>query len=92
MGLLDGGGPVLVLAPHPDDEVLGVGGTMARLAEAGAEVHVAIVTTGRAPAFRRSRPAPCGPRPMPRIMPWGSSKRISLTVPRRNWGKWPMPT
>ncbi|MFD1794957.1 PIG-L family deacetylase [Paracoccus aurantiacus] len=44
-------GPVLVIAPHPDDEVLGVGGTMARLADAGAEVHVAIVTTGRAPRF-----------------------------------------
>lgn len=44
-------GPVLVIAPHPDDEVLGLGGTMARLADAGAEVHVAIVTTGRAPRF-----------------------------------------
>lgn len=44
-------GPVLVIAPHPDDEVLGVGGTMARLSDAGAEVHVAIVTSGRAPRF-----------------------------------------
>ena len=44
-------GPVLVIAPHPDDEVLGVGGTMARLSDAGADVHVAIVTTGRAPRF-----------------------------------------
>ncbi|WBU63457.1 PIG-L deacetylase family protein [Paracoccus aerodenitrificans] len=44
-------GPVLVIAPHPDDEVLGVGGTMARLADAGTEIHVAIVTTGRAPRF-----------------------------------------
>lgn len=44
-------GPVLVIAPHPDDEVLGVGGTMARLADAGREVHVAIVTTGRPPRF-----------------------------------------
>lgn len=51
MGWLDQGGPVLVVAPHPDDEVLGVGGTMARLARAGAEVHVAIVTTGSAPRF-----------------------------------------
>jgi LmbE family N-acetylglucosaminyl deacetylase len=34
----------LVIAPHPDDEVLGCGGTMKRLADAGAEVHVAIVT------------------------------------------------
>ncbi|WP_235536511.1 MULTISPECIES: PIG-L deacetylase family protein [unclassified Sphingomonas] len=35
---------VLVIAPHPDDEVLGCGGTMMRLADAGAEVHVAIIT------------------------------------------------
>lgn len=44
-------GPVLIVAPHPDDEVLGVGGTMARLSDAGADVHVAIVTTGRSPRF-----------------------------------------
>ena len=41
----------LVIAPHPDDEVLGVGGTMARLSGAGREVHVAIVTRGRPPLF-----------------------------------------
>lgn len=44
-------GPVLVIAPHPDDEVLGVGGTLARLADAGVETHVAVVTTGRDPRF-----------------------------------------
>jgi N-acetylglucosamine malate deacetylase 1 len=32
---------VLVLAPHTDDGELGAGGTVARLAEAGAEVHYA---------------------------------------------------
>lgn len=41
----------LVVAPHPDDEVLGCGGTIARLADAGAAVHVAIVTRGRTPPF-----------------------------------------
>lgn len=55
MALLDDKGPVLVIAPHPDDEVLGVGGTMARLADAGAEVHVGIVTSGRAPRFSESQ-------------------------------------
>ncbi|WP_159587179.1 PIG-L deacetylase family protein [Chelativorans xinjiangense] len=44
-------GRTLVVAPHPDDEVLGAGGTIARLAQAGQEVFVAIVTCGRAPAF-----------------------------------------
>ena len=37
---------VLVIAPHPDDEVLGVGGTIARLAHHGHDVFVAIVTHG----------------------------------------------
>lgn len=41
----------LVIAPHPDDEVLGCGGTMARVADEGGEVHVAVVTRGQPPAF-----------------------------------------
>ncbi len=44
-------GPALIIAPHPDDEILGAGGTMARLADAGREVHVAILTEGRPPLF-----------------------------------------
>jgi len=31
---------VLVISPHPDDEVMGCGGILARLAETGADVHV----------------------------------------------------
>ena len=37
-------GPVLVVAPHADDETLGMGGTIARLAAEGRRVVVAIVT------------------------------------------------
>jgi LmbE family N-acetylglucosaminyl deacetylase len=37
---------VLVIAAHPDDEVLGCGGTLARLCRQGAEVHVLIVANG----------------------------------------------
>jgi N-acetylglucosamine malate deacetylase 1 len=37
---------VLVIAPHPDDEILGCGGVMARHAAGGDEVHVAVVTRG----------------------------------------------
>lgn len=37
---------VLVLAAHPDDEVLGCGGTMARLVSDGAQVHVHILGEG----------------------------------------------
>lgn len=35
---------ILVLAPHADDETLGMGGTMAKHLDEGDEVHVAIVT------------------------------------------------
>ncbi|MCA1369668.1 PIG-L family deacetylase [Bradyrhizobium sp. BRP14] len=44
-------GRTLVVAPHPDDEVLGAGGTIARLASEGEEVFVAIVTEGKPPSF-----------------------------------------
>ena len=37
---------VLVVAAHPDDEVLGCGGTIARHADAGDPVHVLIVAEG----------------------------------------------
>ena len=37
---------VLVVAAHPDDEVYGMGGTMAKLSSQGHEVHVLIVTDG----------------------------------------------
>ena len=40
---------VAIIAPHPDDEVLGAGGTMARLAREGAHVHVVVVTTAYPP-------------------------------------------
>lgn len=36
----------LVVAAHPDDEVLGCGGTIARHADAGDQVHVLIVAEG----------------------------------------------
>jgi LmbE family N-acetylglucosaminyl deacetylase len=44
----DGLATVLVLAPHPDDEALGCGGTLALLVRAGARVHVAYLTDGGA--------------------------------------------
>ena len=39
---------VVVVAPHPDDEVLGCGGTLALLARAGHEVLIVSVTDGEA--------------------------------------------
>ncbi|MCF3962738.1 PIG-L deacetylase family protein, partial [Streptomyces fuscigenes] len=53
-------GPVLVVAAHPDDEVLGFGGTLAALAAAGTPLHLLSVTDGEAShprAARSTRPA-----------------------------------
>lgn len=38
--------PILVLAPHADDESLGCGGLIAQARAAGQDVHVAILTDG----------------------------------------------
>jgi LmbE family N-acetylglucosaminyl deacetylase len=37
---------ILILAAHPDDEVLGCGGTIAKLADEGVIVHVAFLADG----------------------------------------------
>lgn len=37
---------VLVVAPHPDDEVIGCGGLIRRIKAAGGEVHVEFMTVG----------------------------------------------
>jgi len=44
-------GRVLVIAPHPDDEVLGVGGSVLRHVADGDAVHVVICTRGRVEDF-----------------------------------------
>ena len=41
-------GPIVVVSPHPDDEVLAVGGTVQRLVLAGARVTVISLTDGEA--------------------------------------------
>ncbi len=42
---------ILIIAPHPDDEVLGCGGTIVRCEQEGDQVTVAIVTKGWSPLF-----------------------------------------
>lgn len=37
---------ILILAAHPDDEALGCGGTIAKLAKQGAAIHVAFLSDG----------------------------------------------
>lgn len=47
----------MVLAPHPDDETIGCGGTIARLTATGAQVTVVLVTDGEATIGSPHRPA-----------------------------------
>jgi LmbE family N-acetylglucosaminyl deacetylase len=55
MTMLSRIGRALVLAPHPDDEILGCGGTIARIVAEGGDVQVAIVTSGQEPRFDRTQ-------------------------------------
>lgn len=40
--------PAIIFAPHPDDETLGCGGTILRMRQQGADVHVVFMTDGSA--------------------------------------------
>jgi glucosamine-6-phosphate deaminase len=42
---------ILIFSPHPDDDVISMGGTLMRLAEQGHEVHVAYQTSGSIAVF-----------------------------------------
>lgn len=56
-GVADANGPdefpkrVLVFSPHPDDDVISMGGTFIRLCDQGHEVHVAYQTSGNIAVF-----------------------------------------
>lgn len=42
---------VMVFSPHPDDDVISMGGTIIRLADQGHEVHIAYQTSGNIAVF-----------------------------------------
>lgn len=42
----------LIIVAHPDDEVLGMGGTLAKLSNKGVETHLMIVTDGSSSQYR----------------------------------------
>lgn len=42
---------ILVFAPHPDDEILGCGGVIAKYTQNGDNVTVCVVTSGQPPIF-----------------------------------------
>lgn len=42
---------ILIFSPHPDDDVICMGGTMEKLVKQGHDVHVAYQTTGNLAVF-----------------------------------------
>ena len=46
---------ILVIAPHPDDELLGAGGMIIKNIKEGNEVYVCVITIGTAPLFDPER-------------------------------------
>lgn len=70
-------GPVLVIAPHPDDEVLGCGGTIARLTAEGVPTHVGIVTSGEPPHFDPAQAA--------RVRKEAGAAHRALNVTQTHW-------
>ncbi len=42
---------ILVFSPHPDDDVISMGGTIIRLVEQGHKVHIAYMTSGNVAVF-----------------------------------------
>jgi glucosamine-6-phosphate deaminase len=53
LGRSESQGPktILVFSPHPDDDVISMGGTVIRLVEQGHKVHVAYMTSGNIAVF-----------------------------------------
>jgi len=46
---------IVIIAPHPDDEVLGCGATMSKLSKAGHSVYVLIASRGSARIYNQER-------------------------------------
>jgi hypothetical protein len=44
---------ILIIAPHPDDETLALGGTIAKFASEGNDVHVLVVSGHLPPLYKR---------------------------------------
>ena len=74
------GRKVLCVAPHPDDELLGCGGTLAKHRAAGHDVHVVFVTSGEGSAGAH------GTRQVAIEQREGEAARaMQVTVPGATW-------
>ena len=74
---------VLVIAPHPDDEVLGAGGAICHHVACGDEVHVLIVTQGNLEVFDRES--------VGQVREEAQQAHAVLGVHTTHWGDFPAP-
>ncbi len=72
---------ILVIAPHPDDEVIGIGGTIIKNVELGNEVYVCIVCRGKEPLFKESDVEICREETLKCHNIMGVKKRFYLDFP-----------
>lgn len=70
----------IVVAPHPDDETIGVGGTLSLLAEAGTAVTVVVLTNGEMTPGTGLSPAEVGRRRT--VEAREACRRLGLGEPR----------
>jgi len=54
---LDSSDKLLVIAPHPDDEVIGCGGLIQKVKKAGGKVYVIFLTNGTTNDFSKNGPS-----------------------------------
>lgn len=67
---------ILVIAAHPDDEVLGCGGTMAKLADLGHNVHILIL--GEGVTSRYENPADAKPEELEQLH--DQAKKVGMSL------------
>ena len=79
---------ILVVGPHPDDQEIGMGGTIARLAEQGHRILIVDMTDGSpTPQGDRATRLPEAAEALRRLQPTGANttpiKRVLLDLPNR---------
>jgi LmbE family N-acetylglucosaminyl deacetylase len=72
---------ILIFGPHPDDQEIGMGGTIAKLADLGHNVHIADVTDGSpTPRGDRSTRLPEAQAALEALQPAGGKPRITRSL------------
>ena len=72
---------VLVIAPHADDEIIGLGGTLVKHINQGDEVYICVMTRGVEPLFPREETQRCRKEALSCHEKLGAKKSFFLEFP-----------